>query len=76
MLVVNQRVRATGEVGEGGLVRVESEVVIERREDFAEVDAALGNLPAQSVRRADDLPGAEAATSEQPAAEASFSTTG
>ena len=58
---VHEVLRATGEVGEGDLVRIKADTVVERGEDFAEVEGAVIGLAAEAVRGADDLAGPHAA---------------
>ena len=47
------------------LVDVDAQVVVERGEDFLEVDRAVLGLGAQAIGRADDLAGAHAAAGQQ-----------
>src|SRR5436305_1729905 len=57
LVAVDQKLRAAGEVGDGGLVHVDAEVVVERGEDFAELDGAVFGFGANSVGGADHLSG-------------------
>ena len=63
-------VRAAGEVGDGGFVRVDAEVVVESGKDFAEPNGAFVGFAAESVCGADGLAGFHAAAGEQGAGDA------
>ena len=56
---------AAGQVRQGDAAGVNSELVIERGEDFAKMHAAIGDLPAEPVGRANDLAGFHTPTRQQ-----------
>ena len=62
---VDEVVGAAGEVGDGDLIRVDAELVVERGEDLAEVDAAVGDFAAETVGGTDDVAGFHAAAGEE-----------
>ena len=65
---IDEILGAAGEVGQGDAIGVEAQLMVERGEDFAEVDAAIHDFSAESISRADDLTGFHSATGEKGAA--------
>lgn len=66
---VDEVVWAAGEVGDGDLIGVDPELVVERGEDLAEVDAAVGDFATETVGGSDDVAGFHAAAGEEGAAD-------
>src|SRR5687768_4601810 len=64
-MAVGQEMGAAGEVGDGGLVHIDPEVVIEGGEDFGEGDGAIFGLGGGAVGGADDLAELHAAAGKQ-----------
>src|SRR6266540_6718893 len=62
---LDEVLRPAGQVREGGFVHVNSQIVIERREDFSEDHRPFDRLPAPAVGRADNLSRLHASTGEQ-----------
>src|SRR5262245_35573606 len=63
---IDQILRATAQVSNRDLAHVDAEVVVERREDVAELDWPVGGLAAQAIRRANHLSGLHPAAGQQP----------
>ena len=68
--VVKRVLRATGEIVEFDVLRIDAEVAVQRGENFAEVNGPLDSFSAKSVGRSDHLAGFHAAASKQTAADA------
>lgn len=66
---VDEVVGTAGEVGDGDLIGVDAELVIECGEDLAEVDTAVGDFAAEAVGGTDDVAGFHAAAGEEGAAD-------
>src|SRR5436190_19267150 len=55
MIVIDQILRASGQVVQRHLVRIDAQVVVEGREDFAELHRALHRFATQAIGRANHL---------------------
>lgn len=66
---VDEIMRTPGEVRHGDPVGIDAELVIKRRENLAEMHAAIRDLAAKAVGGADDLPGLHAPAGQKRAAD-------
>src|ERR1043166_1641729 len=64
---IHEVLRPAGQVGKRDLAHVDPQVVIQRREDVAELARALGPFAAEPIGGADNLAGPHAAASEKAA---------
>src|SRR6185369_12844230 len=62
---IYQILRTAGQIGDGGFIHVDAQVVIKRGKDFAELYGPVNWLAAQAVGRANNLSGFHPAAGEQ-----------
>ena len=68
-MTVHQILRPAGKIANGGLVGIDSHLMIERRQHLAEMNWAFNRFSAQAISRANHLPGAQAAAGHERAAD-------